>query len=502
MNRILLATINARYIHASLGMRYLLANMGPLQDETMLLEFTIKQRPIEIAEQLLAEEPTIIGLGVYIWNARESEELVAILKTLRPEITIILGGPEVSYEHDQQAIVTLADYVITGQGDLAFAALCERLLSGERPAEKVITPAPFKLEELQLPYQHFSDEDLRQRTIYVEASRGCPFKCEFCLSALDKTALPFNQDRFLNEMDALYQRGLRRFKFVDRSFNLKPAQSQRILEFFLDRLDDDLFLHFELIPDHLPESLRVIIQRFPPGTLQFEIGVQTFDPEVQALISRKQENAKSESNLRWLREKSHAHLHADLIIGLPGEDMAGFGAGFDRLVALAPHEIQVGILKRLRGVPISRHTETFGLRFQPTPPYNILQTDRITFNEMQRLSRFARYWDLIANNGRFPASLPLILADAPFHRFLQLSDWLYAQTGQTHRIQLPRLFSLLHQGMIELPGIAATDATAVLESDFTLSGQKGVPTFTRKSSREKVVSKGPHRQQRHRNIAD
>lgn len=502
MNRILLATLNARYIHASLGMRYLLANMGPLEDQTKLLEFTVKQRPIEIAEQLLAEEPTIIGLGVYIWNAKESEELVAILKALRPEITIILGGPEVSYEQAEQRIVDLADYVIPGQGDLAFAELCQRLLDNNPPATKIVTPTPFKLEELQLPYRFFSDEDLQQRTIYVEASRGCPFKCEFCLSALDKTAVPFDQDRFLAEMDALYQRGLRRFKFVDRSFNLKPEQSNRILEFFLQRLDEDLFLHFELIPDHLPESLKTAIQKFPPGTLQFEIGVQTFDAEVQELINRKQDNLKTEANLRWLREKSNAHLHADLIIGLPGEDMAGFGKGFDRMVALQPHEIQVGILKRLRGAPIARHTETFGLRFQPAPPYNILQTDRISFTEMQRLNRFARYWDLIANNGRFPSSLPLILGDAPFARFLQMSDWLYEQTGQTHQIHLPRLFTLLHQGMMTLAGIDTVEIVSALKSDFTLSGQKGVPLFSRGNNTENTIHNGARRQQRHQGRTD
>jgi len=498
MSRILLATLNARYIHASLGMRYLLANMGPLQAKTQLLEFTIKQRPIEIAEQLLAQSPTIIGLGVYIWNAKESEELVAILKALSPETLIVLGGPEVSYEQEGQSIVALADYVICGQGDLAFAELCKRLLAGERPVEKMITPPPFELTALQLPYRHFTDEDLQQRTVYVEASRGCPFKCEFCLSALDKTAVPFDLDTFLGEMNTLYRRGLRRFKFVDRTFNLKVEQSIRILEFFLERLDETLFLHFELVPDRLPEPLKAVIQRFPPGTLQFEIGVQTFDPEVQALISRKQDNAKTEANLRWLREESHAHLHADLIIGLPGEDLAGFGAGFDRLVALQPHEIQVGILKRLHGAPIARHTETYSLRFQPTAPYNILQTDRIPFAEMQRLSRFARYWDLIANAGRFRSSLPLILGDAPFARFLQLSDWLYAQTGQTHRIQLPRLFALLHQAMSGPLGIDKEETATALQRDFAVSGQKGMPpTEESSSSPSPATDSGRQRQRRH-----
>jgi len=501
MARILLTTLNARYIHASLGLRYLAANMGTLEGETVLREFTIKQRPIDIAEQILAEKPAIIGLGVYIWNARESEELVALLKQLAPEVTIILGGPEVSYEQDEQHIVALADYVIPGQADLAFPALCERLLAEDRPAEKLIQAAPFQLKALQLPYRHYADEDIRNRVVYVEASRGCPFKCEFCLSALDRTATPFDLDAFLDEMALLHCRGLRQFKFVDRTFNLKVAQSIRIMEFFLDRMDDDLFLHFELIPDRLPEELKATIQRFPPGSLQFEIGVQSFNPEVQALISRKQDNEKTEANLRWLRQESNAHLHADLIIGLPGEDMASFGAGFDRLVALNPHEIQVGILKRLRGAPIARHSEAFAMRYQPVPPYNVLATDRIDFATMQRLTRFARYWDLIANAGRFRATLPLVLGEAPFARFLQLSDWLYSEAGQTHRIQLPRLFTLLHQALTEPLQCPPDAVETALVADYARSGQKGYPPIRPKRpsaipGSSSAVS--PRRQGRHR----
>lgn len=505
MADILLTTLNARYSHASLGLRYLLANMGPLEGATALVEFTIKQRPIDIAEQLLAHNPRIIGLGVYIWNARESAELVAILKQVRPDVVVVLGGPEVSYEHDQQTIVAQADYLLPGQADLEFARLCERLLAGERPQQKVIPAQPFSLEALALPYRYYTDEDLKNRVIYVEASRGCPFKCEFCLSALDKTATPFDLNRFLSDMDTLYRRGLRRFKFVDRTFNLKVEQSIRIMEFFLDRLDDELFLHFELIPDRLPEPLKAVIQRFPPGSLQFEIGVQSFNPEVQALISRKQDNAKTEVNLRWLRNESHAHLHADLIIGLPGEDMMSFATGFDHLSMLGPHEIQVGILKRLRGAPIARHSEVHAMRYQPLPPYNVLASDCIDFADMQRLARFARYWDLVANTGRFQATLPLILGKSPFARFLRLSDWLYRRTGQTHRIQLPRLFTLLHEALTEYLGIDKAEADKALLADYAVSGQKGSPPFSQRyvaatvKSTTTAGSTLPERQARHRN---
>jgi len=251
----------------------------------------------------------------------------------------------------------------------------------------------------------------------------------------------------LRELDTLHARGARVFKFVDRTFNLNINNSLRILQFFLDKLngfpDDPVFAHFELVPDHLPDALKNSLQKFPPGALQFEIGIQSFNPEVQARISRKQNNEKAMANLRWLREETHAHLHVDLIAGLPGEDVDSFARGFDQLAALQPHEIQFGILKRLRGTPIIRHTQAYGMVFDPLPPYQILANDCMDFNTMQRLVRFARYWDLVANSGRFSEHLPEILGDAPFARFLALSDWLYANTDATHRISPERLGRLL-----------------------------------------------------------
>jgi hypothetical protein len=297
------------------------------------------------------------------------------------------------------------------------------------------------------------------------------------LSALDKTAWPFPLESFLAEMQRLYDRGVRHFKFVDRTFNLNAKVGARILDFFLERLDERLFLHFELIPDHLPEALKERMVRFPPGALQFEIGVQTFNPAVQALISRKQDNRKTEETLVWLRQHTHAHLHADLIVGLPGEDLASFAAGFNRLAALDPHEIQVGILKRLRGAPIDRHTAAFDLRYNPLPPYNLLCSALLDFATMRRLERFARYWDLIGNSGRFRHTRPLLLGDDPFGRFMTLSDWLFATTGQTHQFALERLFDLLYRGLIEALGLAEAVVRKALTVDRQNSGGKGRPAF-------------------------
>lgn len=506
MPSILLSTLNARYFHSSFGLRYLLANLDELQPDTAIREFIITQRSLDIAEALLAEQPRIVGFGVYIWNVAETTQVVALLKRVRPDLIIVLGGPEVSHEWEEQPLFQLADALITGPADLAFAQLCRRLLADDPPVEKVIAAATPPLDQLALPYRLYTDEDIAHRLIYVEASRGCPFKCEFCLSALDKTAWPFPLEPFLAEMQRLHDRGVRHFKFVDRTFNLNAKVGARILDFFLERLDERLFLHFELIPDHLPAALKERIARFPSGALQFEIGVQTFNPAVQALISRRQDNRKTEDNLRWLRQHTHAHLHADLIVGLPGEDLASFAVGFNRLAALDPHEIQVGILKRLRGAPINRHSAEFDCRYNPHPPYNLLCSRLLDFATMRRLERFARFWDLIGNSGRFRHARPLLLGDDPFGRFMALSDWLFAQTGQTHQFALERLFDLLYRGLIEALGVSDSAALDALAEDYRDNGAKGSPAFLRarsvQASRQTVIrhksGAAPNRQARHR----
>jgi hypothetical protein len=371
-------------------------------------------------------------------------------------------------------------------------------MAGRAPAQKVHAGVQPKLADITLPYTEYTDEDIARRFIYVEASRGCPFKCEFCLSALDKTAWPFEQERFLAELRALYDRGARHFRFVDRTFNLKVAASLAILDFFLERLSDDLFIHFELIPDHLPEKLKAAILRFPQGRLHFEVGIQTWDEAVQARISRKQDNALAETNLRWLREESPALIHVDLIAGLPGEDLVTFGRGFDRLYALKPHEIQVGILKRLRGAPIDRHTVGHSMRYSPDTPYVVLATDAMSFTDVQRIVRFARYWDLVGNSGRFHRALPLLLADSPFARFMQFTDWLYARTAKTHEFALEKLCGYLHDFLVETGSDAAMVAPAVV-GDYEASGAKGRLPFMKTGTRPEPQpgARGKLRQTRH-----
>ena len=473
---IVLTTLNSRFIHSAFGLRYLYANLGELQNQTVINEYTIHERPIDITEKLLNLQPRIIGFSVYIWNITETTEIVKLLKAISPQTIIVLGGPEVSHLPDKPEVVDIADYVVQGAGELSFKTLCEQILNNQKPLNNVINGEIQTLDKLNLPYEFYTEEDIRNRLIYVEASRGCPFKCEFCLSSLDKTSKPFELDAFLIEMDKLIQRGARNFKFIDRTFNLKVSTSVKILEFFLERMTDNLYLHFEVVPDNLPEKLKQALTKFPPSSLQFEIGIQTFDPEIQSLISRKQDNEKTCDNVRWLRNNTGAHLHTDLIFGLPEDTLENFAKSFDKLVSLNPHEIQLGILKRLRGAPINRHSEKYEMCYSTIPPYSILSTKDIDFQTLQRVNRFARYWDMIANSGRFEETLKLILDvenHSAFDRFLLLSDQLYLRAGSTWKIALPRLYKLIFE--IAQENLHCEEATLLeaLEKDFLHSKQKG-----------------------------
>ena len=484
MPDIVLTTLNAKYIHAAFGLRYLLANLGELQPRACLVEFDINQRPLDIAEVLLAREPRILGFGVYIWNVAETTEVIAAIKRVRPDITVILGGPEVSYETEEQGVVQIADYVVTGEADLKFAKVCRQLLRGEKPPAKVIAAPLPEFSQLALPYDLYTDDDVAHRVIYVEASRGCPFTCEFCLSSLDIPVRQAPLERLLEHLQRLLDRGVRQFKFVDRTFNLNLNTSRALLQFFLDRYQPGLFFHFEMIPDRLPEALREIIAKFPPGALQFEVGVQSFNDEVCRLISRRQDVNRLEDNFRFLRAHTGVHIHADLIAGLPGETIESFAAGFDRLVSLAPQEIQVGILKRLRGTPIIRHDAEWQMRYNPHPPYEILQNKLVDFGAMQRLRRFARYWDLVGNSGNFVESTPLLWSPpspglSPFAAFIRWSDWLFAQVGRTDSIALVRLSELLFRFLCGEVGLDRKPVAGALWRDWQRGGRTEVPEFLR-----------------------
>jgi hypothetical protein len=243
----------------------------------------------------------------------------------------------------------------------------------------------------------------------------------------------------------------------------------------------DLFVHFEMVPDRFPQALRDVVAKFPAGSLQLEVGVQSLNPSVGELISRRQDVAKLLDNLRFLRQETQAYLHVDLIVGLPGEDLASFATGFDTLVQTNPQEIQIGILKRLRGTPIVRHAEEYRMVFSDDPPYEILSTRDVSFHNLQRMERFARYWDLVSNSGNFVKSRSLIWQGrtSAFEEFMSWSDWLYARVGRRSSIELKSLFSHLFEYLTAVRGLTAEVVGSTLAEDYTSGGRSDLPPVLR-----------------------
>ncbi len=515
MTNILLTTLNARYAHSALGLRCLYSNLHELQPCAKIVEFTINDQIQTIAEDILVHEPKIIGISVYIWNALETAQLIEILKKVSPNITIVLGGPEAGYT-PHRVDFSKADYIISGEGEVAFYELCKEILSSVIPCSDTesknnkwipcqvrddkkqpqiphfIRASLPDLKTINMPYRAYSDDDIAHRTIYVEASRGCPFECEFCLSSMDEKVRNFPLDELLEEFEILWQRGARSFKFIDRTFNLNMTFANRILDFFLSK-EPPYFAHFEVIPDHFPDVLKSKIALFPHGSLQLEIGIQTLDPIIAKGINRPLRVEKIYENIRFLENETTSHMHLDLIVGLPGETLAGFGRNLDKLVSLASCEIQIGILKNLSGTTLSRHDKEHGMIYSDTPPYDILQNNNLSFIQIQKMKRFSRFWDIFYNSGNFEKTVKLLWTkvhddELPpvFDAFYAFSEWIYTQTLSTWKISLDRQITLIHDYLI-LAHEIQTVQNALIE-DMSKRPEKTIPFFLRKSTEEKTKS--------------
>jgi hypothetical protein len=498
MNNIILTTLNSRYSHSSLGLRYLIANLKELKPQAKILEFVINSSVQTIAEQILARKPKIIGIGVYIWNASDIGELVRIIKKVSPQTIVVLGGPEVSYTPLRVNFDT-ADYIISGEGEDSFYTLCKEILDETCTQSRVIYSPKVEFDKIALPYDDYTDFDIKNRHIYVENARGCPFECEFCLSSIETKMRYLPIEVFLDEIDKLWKRGARNFKFIDRTFNIKITYARAILNYFLEK-EEEYFLHFEVIPDNFPEELRELIKQFKPGCLQLEVGIQTLNLDVAKEIRRNLKIDKIKDNLKFLSQETHAHLHIDLIIGLPSESVESFGRNLNQLYTLSTGEIQVGILKKLSGTTLDRHDKVYGMVYNDSPPYDILQNDLISFELMQEMKRFARFWDIVYNSGNFQKSTALLFSDGKvYENFLDFSKWLYKRSESTYKISLDRIAEFLFE-YLSISHDKELIANTILQDVMGVGGRK-IPPFLKKiipadyDFAQKEVSKANKRQQ-------
>ncbi len=483
MSDIILCTFNARYTHSSIGLRCLFANLKELQESAKIIEFTINSSVEDAVEQVLRENPKIVGIGAYIWNAVEVGDFIKIIKSVAPHIIIVTGGPEASY-FPHRVDFSLSDYFVQGEGDVAFYELCRDIYDENPPKNKIIKAPMVDLSQVKLPYRYYSDEDVAHRYIYVEASRGCPYSCEFCLSSLDKKVRNIDIDIFLKELQILWDRGVRSFKFIDRTFNQGIERANRFMDFFLSK-EPPYFIHFEVVPDNFPSSLKERIKQFPPASLQLEVGIQTLNPEISNTIYRKLNIEKIQRNLNFLDNETKAHLHVDLIVGLPGESLESFGKNLDMLYSMTKCEIQIGILKKLSGTTIDRHDKIYGMIYSSKPPYDILQNDLIPYEMMQKMKRFARFWDLVYNSGNFKKSVTYLFAEGKIYDgFFAFSEWIFAQTLSTWQISLDRLAKLLFDYIVNALHVSKDELKPIMTKDLLVVETRKLPKFLRYDTKE------------------
>lgn len=414
----ILTTLHSKFIHPSLALPCLAAYCGEACGDLRIREFTVHEPRETILAALLAENPDVIAFSVYIWNRRQTLDLVDALAVARPEIRIVLGGPEVSFEKTElfdrhRGLSAL----VRGEGELPLKNLLSAWAAEDNPKdlsrltlrlEDGVTEGPDgpPLPDLDAIPSPFALElvDLSRGFVYLETSRGCPYRCAFCMSSLDEVVRSFSMARIKSDLMTIMERQVPKVKLVDRTFNYDPARAREIFDFILKHNRGSHF-HFEIGAHLLDEATLELLQRVPSGMFQFEIGVQSTLPGTLDRIGRSVSLEKLESRVRRLRAMGNIHLHLDLIAGLPGENRADLLASIDRVALLSPHHLQLEPVKLLPGSPLRQDATRLGIRFDPNPPYTVLATGNLSFSQLERLRTISRLLDLTWNSGHFKSFL-------------------------------------------------------------------------------------------------
>lgn len=448
MMKILLTSLNARFIHSALSLYYLRSFCHDLPYQFLVKEYTINENLLDIAGDLHQEKAEIIGFSCYIWNIEPTLKLCSILKKVDPGLFIVLGGPEVSYDAKETLMNNPSiDCIVVGEGEETFYHLVERKGQGlsleetsgvvfrkghqvvRNPKRSLIN----RLDQIPFPYTDHDLTDFSGKIIYYEASRGCPFNCQYCLSSTIHGVRYFSLDRVQDDLGKIIQAGVKQVKFVDRTFNCQRNRTKELLSFLLKFKDRKINFHFEIAADLLDQEIIELMGQAPAGYFQVEIGVQSTNPQVLEEIQRKMDFFQVGESVKRLREKGNVHLHVDLIAGLPKEDMISFERSFNEVYNLTPDNLQLGFLKLLKGSGLRKKAEEFGLIFQEQPPYEVLATKVLFFDELVELKRIEDMIEQYHNSGKYKHTLIYGIncwAKGPFSFFRGLAGFREQKTKE------------------------------------------------------------------------
>ena len=413
---VVLSTLNSKFIHSSLALRYLKAYGEAHGQAYDIVEYTINMPVLHILSDITEHDIDILGFACYIWNIEMTLHVVDMVKAVRPDIKIVLGGPEVSFTADELLErCPNIDYIVQGEGEEAFHALVTALQLGNDGLDPVIPGVRGRrdgsilgsleavevsdLSSIPFPYTEEDMDDLEHKIIYYESSRGCPFSCQYCLSGNKNTVRFFPQERTLEELQWFIDHGVKQVKFVDRTFNCAPHHHRPLMEFMRDS-DTDMNFHLEMEPELMTEWETNILCETPPGRIQIEVGVQSTHKKTLDAINRYNDWPYIQKSIRPIIQAGRTHVHMDLIVGLPHEDFKRFGQSFNDLFSLQPHALQIGFLKLLKGSGVRRMRE-YKYVSDPLAPYEVLSTHVLPYDDVRFLKYFEDVFERFYNSERF-----------------------------------------------------------------------------------------------------
>ncbi|EJT6149969.1 TPA: B12-binding domain-containing radical SAM protein [Clostridium perfringens] len=409
--KILLTAINSKYIHSNLAVRYLKAFTKDLDFQGDIKEFSINDRVENILEGIIEEKPDVVAFSCYIWNMEFVNRLAELIKLVDPNIEILYGGPEVSYEGKEFLENHEGEYVIVGEGEKTFREfVLYKLGEGKiedikglnyKRDEKVFeNPKRPEMDMNELVFPYTYEEDINNKIVYYEASRGCPFKCKYCLSSVMHGVRFLDVERVKKELKYFMERGLKLVKFVDRTFNCNREYTVELLK-YLSEQDTETRFHFEVAADLLTEEQIEILNNAPKGRFQLEVGVQTTNNEVLHNINRYITYENIKEKVLKVAAGKNVMQHLDLIAGLPGEDLESFKKSFNDVHNIRPDEIQLGFLKLLKGSSMREEAKKWGIVYSPYAPYEIIRSKDISYEELLLLKKVEAMVDKYYNSCKF-----------------------------------------------------------------------------------------------------
>ncbi|PRR78164.1 coproporphyrinogen III oxidase [Clostridium liquoris] len=416
--KVILTAVNSKFIHSNLAVRYLKSYTKDLNYECIIKEFSINDRVERIVQELIYEKPDIIAFSCYIWNIEYVDRISRLIKLINKDIVILFGGPEVSYDGASYLKDENCDYVIEGEGENTYREFIEYMMKShegkpliediynikgifyKHNGDIIYTGKRELMDMNKLVFPYEENEDLSNKIVYYEASRGCPFNCKYCLSSTTHGVRFLNIERVKKELRLFIDKKVRLVKFVDRTFNCNEKFASQIWEFLIEQQTETTF-HFEISADILTEEEIELLSKAPKGRFQFEVGVQTTNNEVLKNINRKANFNHIKEKVEELMKIKNINQHLDLIAGLPGEDYGSFINSFDDLYTIHPEEIQLGFLKLLKGSSMREEVKKWGMVYSPYPPYEILKTKDISYEELLQLKRVEEMVDKYYNSGKF-----------------------------------------------------------------------------------------------------